>query len=356
MKSFIKKSLALFGAVLAGVLSIASQAPAQSNAADAPAGMYRSELTGEWIPVALQNQRPVAFMVDNEKIALPHFGLTQADIVYEMMNSTKNGRITRLMAVVKDWGKITQFGSIRSVRPTNFYLAAEYNAIIVHDGGPFYINAYTSLPYIDNLSGGFARFTNGKAVEFTEYVTYGGYTNPNTGRSYAGLASRIAAKGYSTTYNQYYTGLHRPIAETEYTLDALPYAVGGTAVDLPFPHNSSKLRYNAATRTYDYYEYGKQHLDAANNNAPLTFKNVILMRCSWVQLDVNGYMVYNILGSDVGYYLTDGKAIPITWSKTTDLNPTVYTDATTGQVINLNPGKTYIAVVPDDVWTQTVLQ
>lgn len=75
-------------------------------------GMYRSELTNEWIDESLKDQRPIAVMVDNESIALPHYGLTQADVVYEMMNSTANGKITRLMAVVKDWESLEQFGSI----------------------------------------------------------------------------------------------------------------------------------------------------------------------------------------------------------------------------------------------------
>ncbi|MBQ2115676.1 MAG: DUF3048 domain-containing protein, partial [Lachnospiraceae bacterium] len=82
-------------------------------------GMYRSELTNEWIDESLKNQRPIAVMVDNESTALPHYGVTEADVVYEIMNSTANGRITRLMCVVKDWGNIKQFGSIRSTRPTN---------------------------------------------------------------------------------------------------------------------------------------------------------------------------------------------------------------------------------------------
>jgi len=59
-----------------------------------PEGMYRSELTNELIDESLKNQRPIAVMVDNESIALPHYGLSQADVVYEMMNSTLNGRIT----------------------------------------------------------------------------------------------------------------------------------------------------------------------------------------------------------------------------------------------------------------------
>ena len=81
-------------------------------------GMYRSELTNEWIDEGLKNQRPIAVMVDNEKIALPHYGLTEADVVYEIMNSTLNDRITRFMVLVKDWGKIQQMGSIRSTSGT----------------------------------------------------------------------------------------------------------------------------------------------------------------------------------------------------------------------------------------------
>ena len=136
-------------------------------------GMYRSELTNEWIDESLQNQRPVAIMVDNEKTALPHYGLNDADIVYEMMNSTANGEITRFMALFKDWGSIKQVGSIRSVRPTNFMIAPEYDAVVIHDGGPFYIDAYLKNPWVEHLSGGFARIKNGKPREFTEYVTTG---------------------------------------------------------------------------------------------------------------------------------------------------------------------------------------
>ena len=133
----------------------------------APEHSYRSELTNEWIDEDLKDQRPIAVMVDNEKTALPHYGLTEADVVYEIMNSTLNDRITRFMVLVKDWESITQLGSIRSVRPTNFMLAAEWNAVLCHDGGPFFIDTWVAKDYTNNFSGGFARFSNGKATEFT---------------------------------------------------------------------------------------------------------------------------------------------------------------------------------------------
>ena len=162
----------------------------------APAGafeeLYESELTGEWIPAQLKDQRPVAVMVDNESIALPHFGTSAGDVVYELMNSTANGRITRLMVLMKDWGSITQLGSIRSVRSSNIPLAGEWNAVLVHDGGPFYVDEYFAKPYASqHLSGGFSRVNNGKPVEFTEYVMTGE------------IGSRLAAAGYPATYNEF---------------------------------------------------------------------------------------------------------------------------------------------------------
>ena len=108
-----------------------------------PEGMYLSELTGEPIDEELKKQRPVAIMVDNEMYALDHYGTAEADVVYEIMNSTANDRITRLMVLVKDWGKIERLGSIRSTRPTNIMLYPEWNAVLCHDGGPaVHINAY----------------------------------------------------------------------------------------------------------------------------------------------------------------------------------------------------------------------
>ena len=113
-----------------------------------------NELTGLEIGDEIINQRPVAIMVDNEKKALQHYGTGEADIVYEMMNSTANGRVTRLMCIYKDWANLQQTGSIRSVRTTNIMLADEYNAVLIHDGGPFYINSYFAQPYAAYISGG----------------------------------------------------------------------------------------------------------------------------------------------------------------------------------------------------------
>ena len=310
-------------------------------------GMYRSELTNEWIDEALQNQRPIAVMVDNEKTALLHYGLTQADIVYEMMNSTANGEITRFMAVVKDWDKITQFGSIRSVRPTNFMIAPEYNAVVVHDGGPFYIDPYLKNPWVDHLSGGFARIQNGKPREFTEYVTTGE------------IAKRMESAGYSTEYNEYYPGPHWQFASEAKPVDLSEASdsIDCTLVDLPFEHNGSQLDYDAESNTYLYSEYNMKHTDPANDNKQLAFTNVLLQNATHTKYDSNGYMQFNILEQSgrSGYYITGGKAIPVTWSKGHDMDPTRFYDME-GNLITLNTGKTYIGLISDTRWSELVLE
>ena len=308
-------------------------------------GMYRSEITNEWIDESLKNQRPIAVMVDNEKKALPHFGLTEADVVYEIMNSTANGRITRFMAVVKDWGKIEQFGSIRSTRDTNIMLAAEWNAVLCHDGGPFYIDKWIAKNYSANFSGGFSRVNNGKSREFTEYICAGD------------LDKKFANSKYSTEYNEFYPGQHYIFSNSAVDLTTMGETMDCTEIQLPFPHNSSRLEYNESTGTYDYYEYGSAHKDPQHGNAQLTFKNLLIQDTTFSQHDQNGYLIYNAIDSGRdGYYITEGKAVEVTWIKAGENEPTIYLNKQTGEQIEMNTGKTYVALVPSDSWNDVVIK
>ncbi len=308
-------------------------------------GMYRSEITNEWIDESLKNQRPIAVMVDNEKTALPHFGLTEADVVYELMNSTANGRITRFMAVVKDWGKIEQFGSIRSTRDTNIMLAAEWNAVLCHDGGPFYIDKWIAKDYSANFSGGFSRVNNGKSREFTEYICAGD------------LDKKFANSKYSTEYNEFYPGQHYVFSNSAVDLTTMGETMDCTEIELPFPHNSSRLQYNESTGTYDYYEYGSAHTDPQHGNAQLTFKNLLIQDTTFSQHDQNGYLIYNAIDSGRdAYYITEGKAVEVTWIKAGENEPTIYLNKQTGEQIEMNTGKTYVALVPSDSWNDVVIK
>ena len=309
-----------------------------------PEGQYLSELTGLPIDLDLQNQRPIAVMIDNESKALPHYGTADADIVYEMMNSTANDRITRLMCIYKDWQDLSKIGSIRSVRPTNILIAQEYDAVICHDGGPYYINDYFSrYPY--HFSGTFSRVNNGKAREFTEYILSGD------------LKRNFADSGYSAEYDEdsnaadghfRFAAYGTIVNLDDYDADGIRNA---DTIELPFYHNQSRLLYNTETGTYDYYEYGEQHLDA-DTGAPLTFENVLLQDCSFHQYDDNGYLIYNCIDKfQFAYYCTEGKNISVLWTKESESSITRFYDAN-GNELTINPGKTYIGIIPDDSWDE----
>lgn len=322
-----------------------------------PPNSYRSELTNQWIPEEIKNQRPVAIMVDNEKTALPHFGTSEADIIYELVNSTLNGRVTRFMCLVKDWKNLEQFGSIRSTRPTNCYLFPEYNAILIHDGGPYYINDWLAKPAATNhLSGGFARFDNGKNWEYREYVTAEDYTSD--GKTYDGLLDRISDAGYDTEYNKYYMGEHFKFSDEEFSLKDEADAFSCEKIMLPYDHNSSTLTYDEKTKTYVYSEYGDEYVDALHDNCHLTFKNVIVQSCAIFQFDEHGYMIYDGIGhpKEEAYYITDGYAIPIEWQKLSENDITRYYNKATGEEITLNTGKTYITYCPADEWNELILK
>lgn len=310
-----------------------------------PEGKYRSELTNELIDEELKNQRPIAVMVDNESIALPHYGLSEADVVYEMMNSTLNGRITRFMVLVKDWEKIEQLGSIRSVRPTNVLLAAEWNAVICHDGGPFYVDQYLAEPCSDHFSGTFSRVNNGKPREYTEYILPGD------------LEKNFSNSSVPSEYTEYYEGAHYQFANENNPVDLSQAAdaIDATFVDLPFPHNGSYLEYDEQNQVYNYFEYGKAHVDPGNDNKQLNFKNLLIQSAGFTQYDEHGYMIFDVITTGGGYYVTNGKAIPVTWTKTGMTSPTRYYDAA-GNEIKINTGKTYVGLVPVDNWKELIIE
>ncbi len=319
-----------------------TEAPVVEETDTPPDGMVANQLTGEWIDASLQDQRPVAVMVDNEKTALPHFGVSEADIIYEMVNSTQNEGVTRFMVMVKDWENIKQLGSIRSTRPTNLQTFTEWNAVLCHDGGPFWNDNFYANDFVERFSGTFSRVDNGKAREFTEYVCTGD------------LEKNFKNTGYSKTYNEYYRGDHYQFATraNPNTLDQYSSAQTATKVTLPFNHNKPWLEYDSENGVYKYFQYGSAEVDAGNGNKQVEFKNLLIQGARLEQLDDHGYMMYHTTDNDYsssekreGWYVTNGKAIKVTWTKLDDTYPTRYYDEN-GEEIKINVGKTYVAIVP----------
>ena len=76
-------------------------------------GMVRSYLTGEKVPAAVGNRRPVAVMMSNDKAALPQYGINRAGVIYE---APVEGDMNRYMAIIENYDDLDRIGSVRSCR------------------------------------------------------------------------------------------------------------------------------------------------------------------------------------------------------------------------------------------------
>ena len=95
--------------------------------------------------------------------------------------------------------------------------------------------------------------------------------------------------------------------------------------------------------------------DYLTGNA-LTYDNIIFQYCPWEKFDDNGYLNIDVLSGGAGKFITNGKAIDITWKKDNintedpfaneNFGVTHYYDAD-GNEITLNQGKTWVCIVLD---------
>lgn len=309
-------------------------------------GMVRSKLTNEWVDASLANKRPIAVMTPNEKSAVPHYGLSNADILYEC---NVEGKMTRLMGIYGDWEGLEKIGNVRSARDYYIFWSFEWDSILCHYGGPYYIDEVIARDTTENVNGivapsGVFFRSSDRAAPHNAYI------------SGEGVNKAIEQYGYSREYrgmaddNHYqFTGEKNPNTLEQYGSDA----VDATLIDMSacYPMTKSYFKYNAEDGLYYRYQHlsgssDGPHIDASNNEQ-LKFKNVIVQNTYHEERDAKGYLAFKCVDNTRdGWFFTEGKGIHVTWEKTSDYSATRYYDDD-GNEITLNTGKTMVLIVED---------
>ena len=308
-------------------------------------GMVRSKQTNEWVDGSLADKRPIAVMIPNEISAVPHYGISNADVLYEC---NVEGDMTRLMGIFGDWENMEKIGNVRSARDYYIYWSFEWDALLCHYGGPFYIDEVISRETTNNINGTVAA----EGVYFR-----------STDRS-APHNAYISAEGINQAIKQYdYAKEYRGMGDDSHfkftsasnpnTLSQYSGSVSGTLVDMSecYPMTKSYFKYNAGDGLYYRYQNlaggtDEPHVDAMNDEQ-LAFKNVIVQYAYYEVRDEKGYLAYKCIDdSRDGWYFTEGKGIHINWVKESDYGATRYYDDD-GNEITLNTGKTMICIVQD---------
>lgn len=298
-----------------------------------------SPLTGEPLTATLTN-RPFAVTFNNIVDAMPQWGVSHADILYELL---AEGGITRCLGILHDPANAGNLGSIRSTRPYLVDLAMAYDAVYVHAGGSddgYSELSATGCDHIDGVKGSNSgkyfyrdqtRLSSGYALEHTLFIT------GEDAVAYAAerdiTLSREVPMDYGLTFAQNATPAEGTKADK-------------VTIDFASSSKTTTMTYDPATGLYSAFQYGEDYIDAATGN-PLTFRNLFLLTAD-THYDSKGYRVYiTLTGTGEGWFACGGEMIPILWSREDVDSPFVYTK-TDGTPLTLGVGKTYIAIGPHD--------
>ena len=110
--------------------------------------------------------------------------------------------------------------------------------------------------------------------------------------------------------------------------------------------NKTGYTYDAENKVYKRTVNGKEHVDYVTKNQ-YTVKNIITyqVKNTTIEGGGKGRQTIDNIGSGTGYYITDGYAVPITWTKPSRKSQTIY-KYTNGEEIKFNDGNTFIQIQP----------
>ena len=277
--------------------------------------------------------RPIAVMIDNHIDAMPQAGLLEADIVYEII---VEGGETRLMLILQD-KDLDKIGPIRSARHYFIDYAMENDAIYVHFGSSPQALSDIDKYSISDINGIYESETSFWRVS-DKYAPHNAVTNT---KNIMKIAER---EEYRTTTNQ------EPVLN--YVVAEVNLEDGETANTVTIPYsevNTVKYEYDAETKEYVRYSRGEKQVDWESGKI-ITTKNIIIEKCENWTLDdgsEKGRQTLDNVKTLDGYYITNGKVVPIKCEKNSRKEQTVYKDLE-GNEINVNDGKTFIQICPED--------
>lgn len=290
------------------------------------------------------NKRPIAVMIDNNVGNDAHAGLQEAYITYEAI---VEGGLTRIMAVFKD-RDVDLIGPVRSSRHYFLDYALENDAIYAHYGWSTYAENDIRKFGVNNLNG----MTNAESVYWrdkniasphnvftsTEKLYDGAKENDYDIKSYNWLLLDYSAKKISLNK----TKTDNKDAENIIEEDE---AIIANTVTIPYSNSETRsYKYDEAKGVYLRFMNNVAHVDKTTKQQ-LSYKNIIIQYVDNNSIDDYGRQDLNTDGNGEGYYITNGYAKKIKWTKPSRSDKIVYAYED-GSRVKVNDGNTFIQIEP----------
>lgn len=288
-------------------------------------GKAKSKLDGLKYDEELLNNRPIVVVIDNHPKARWQAGISEAEVVYEV---EAEAPFTRYLAVFQT-KEPERIGPVRSARPYLIYLAQNHNSIFSHVGGSNDAFAKLSSLSIANIDGLYTS-KMWRYNKTNKYAPHNLYTDIKSLREFAD------SKGYKK--NVEFDGFSFNDGDLDLSSEKIAENIKITYNKT----NTTEYKYDKETKLYTRYKDGEKHLDE-NNEAVITAKNIIIYSVDKKVLDNEGRLQLGVVGEGKGTYITNGKAIDITWSKASEKSATIYKLG--DEELKLNPGNTWIQII-----------
>jgi hypothetical protein len=299
--------------------------PTSDQATTTTAPPSIAPLTGVEDPTGASLARPaLTVKIDNTQQALPHWGIEQADVVYE---EVVEGNITRLAAMFNSKSP-EKIGPVRSVRNTDQALVWPVGGIFAYSGGaPISVRSISEAPVnrIDEDNADDAMFRDGSRTRpFNLY----------------GVGDALFAKGGQPVPPPAIFTYRKADADVEGE-PASSFVVGfrGTR-----PSNVVTWTWNPSTGGYTRNVFGQDQV--TGSGAPVAPQNVIVQFVNYVGGQRPGGVGQEgseaeMVGSGEAWVFTGGKVAKGTWQRASKEAPTRFLDAA-GADIALAPGQTWV--------------
>ena len=294
-------------------------------------------LTGLPIYEGYENRRPMAVVINNIFAALPQYGISYADVVYEVL---AEGNITRLVAIFQS-RMPDMVGPVRSTRNYFAGMAMNHDAFFMHYGGSIEGYARIRELRLDAMDGGpaywrdrtFPAWSGRTGQRDWEHSAFTGWER---------VSAQVEARGFRDTVNEG-TAFGFPFGTIPEEVERIGYA---THVAVPFSPEY--------TRRFDFHEeYGHYvvshgrgpHLDALTDGGLIVVYNILVQNVNMRILHAhNGARNVDTVGSGTGYLFAQGERFAVIWEKPSHAEPMRWYFSC-GTPLVLTPGATWINVL-----------
>ncbi len=288
---------------------------------------------------------PVLVIIDNAPSAHPHWGVGQADVIYQVPNM--GGGASKLLALFADQLP-EQAGGVRSARTPFVDVAAGWGAAFAYAGSPGTgVKAAANVPqYMREL--GMRRtdllFDTLSNNTFSHRVK--GYQSPHNlsvhvkeiGDIVTGKGLSFEPRGFLFSDAPQTAGVPASFIEIKH--------FGNSAKSSSNPASAATFSYDEATGTYARSNSSGLYVDKDNPGQAIPFANVIVQRTRIGSVEGGYVTTREAVGSGAADIFLGGRYIAGAWTRDSADSRTVFVDEQ-GEEIALQRGKTFIIITND---------